>query len=84
MLRMRAAKDQSYDNDYHYKVQSFLYNLIRNTDFHHLHDPAGKSLSDKPIIPFCFSNLFPYGDMHQGSEKTIVISSPDEKFLAII
>jgi hypothetical protein len=30
MLRLRAAKDQSYDNNYHYKVQSFLYNLIQN------------------------------------------------------
>lgn len=84
MLRLKAAKEQSYDNNYHYKVQSFLYNLIRNTEFYHLHDSIGKSYPGKTITPFCFSNLFPYGNMNQGSRKSMMISSPNEKFLTVL
>lgn len=39
-LRLVASKDQLYDNDYNYKVQSFVYNIIRNSEFHGIHDSA--------------------------------------------
>jgi len=84
ILRLRATKNQLYDNNYHYKVQSFVYNLIRNTDFHYLHDSVGQPSSDKTITPFCFSNIFPYGNMRQGAERKIIISSPDRKFMFLI
>lgn len=51
-LRLEAIKEQVYDNDYNHYVQSFVYNLIKNTEFNHLHDFKGTSSSEQAITPF--------------------------------
>lgn len=60
ILTLEALKDHVYDNNYNHNVQSFIYNLIKNTEFHHLHDSKDKSSTNEIITPFCFSNIFPY------------------------
>jgi CRISPR-associated endoribonuclease Cas6 len=84
LLRLEALKDQAYNKSYNHYVQSFFYNLIRNTEFNHLHDFRGTSPSKKAITTFCFSNLFPYGDMHNGDKKNLIISSPDERLIFLL
>ena len=49
LLSLKAIQDQEYDNNYNYKVQSFFYKLIRNSQFHHLHDFDGKDKEN--LIP---------------------------------
>ncbi len=58
---------------YHNKLQGFLYNLIRNSKYSHLHDRKGYKF-------FCFSNIFPPSDSRKGEIKNLIVSSPD-KFL---
>lgn len=84
IFRLEAFKKQTYDNDYNHYVQSFFYNLIKNTEFSHLHDFKGTSSPAHAITPFCFSNIFPYGDMNEGDIKNIIISSPNEKFIFLL
>jgi CRISPR-associated endoribonuclease Cas6 len=81
-LRLIASKDQLYDNDYHYKVQSFVYSLIRNSIYHNIHDSI--HTWDGSVTPFCFSNIFPYGDMKKGNIKNLIISSPDGAFINLV
>jgi hypothetical protein len=84
ILRLEALTDQAYDNDYNHYVQSFIYNLVKNSEFIHLHDFKGTSSTKEAITPFCFSNIFPYGDMKKGDRKSIIISSPNEKFIFLL
>ena len=86
ILRLKALEDQKYDINYNRKFQSFIYNTLRNTHYHYLHDfvkykNQEKNSEIKRSSPFCFSNLFPYGDMRRGSIKNIIISSPDEDLI---
>ena len=84
IFRLQALKKQSYDNDYNHYLQSLFYNLIKNTEFSHLHDFKGTSSAERAITPFCFSNIFPYGDMKEGDIRNIIISSPNEKFIFLL
>jgi CRISPR-associated endoribonuclease Cas6 len=84
ILRLAAAKDQPYYNDYNYKVLSFIYNIIRGSEFHNIHDYNGIITIDKSVTPFCFSNIFPYGDMKQDHIKNLIISSPNDRFIRLI
>jgi CRISPR-associated endoribonuclease Cas6 len=78
---LQALKEQTYDNNYYHNLQSFIYNLIKNTEFGHLHDFKGATSPKQAITPFCFSNVFPYGNMKKGYVKNIIISSPNEEFI---
>jgi CRISPR-associated endoribonuclease Cas6 len=84
LLCFEATKEQTYDNNYNHYVQSFVYNLIKNTEFNHLHDFRGTGFPKHIITPFCFSNIFPYGNMKKGDIKNIIISSPNEKFIFLL
>lgn len=59
LLRFEALKEQAYDTNYNHYLQSFFYNIIKNTEFSHLHDFNGTSSPKQVITPFCFSNIFP-------------------------
>jgi CRISPR-associated endoribonuclease Cas6 len=83
VLRLEASKEQVYDNNYNHHVQSFFYNLIKNTEFNHIHDFKVINES-RQVTPFCFSNLFPYGNMKKEEVKNIIISSPSEKLIFLI
>ena len=84
ILRLKVLNDVSYDNNYYYNIQSFLYNLIRHTVFHNIHDSNEKMPQSKSITPFCFSNIFPYGYMRKNNIRNLIISSPNDKFISMV
>jgi CRISPR/Cas system endoribonuclease Cas6 (RAMP superfamily) len=89
LLRLKAARDQIYENSYNHDIQALIYNLPRDTQYDYLHDynkltknpPSG---SGRHMTPFCFSGIFPYGAMKYGSTKYLIISSPDEHFIFVL
>ena len=84
ILRLKVLKDRPYDNNYYHNIQSFVYNLIKHTEFHNIHDFNGKMSQNKSITPFCYSNIFPYGYMRKSNIRNLIVSSPNEKFISII
>ncbi len=74
VLTLESACDYAYDLRYHVKLQGFVYSLLRNTPYEHLHDLRGYKY-------FCFSNIYPPFDTRQGESRQLVLSSPDEKLV---
>jgi CRISPR-associated endoribonuclease Cas6 len=75
--RLRARADAAYDNTYHHKLRGRFWNALDGTKYDEIHDanrPKG----------FAYSNPFPPGDMEEGDERTLLVSSPDEELLAHI
>lgn len=69
LLTLKAEADQKdISLDYH-KVQGFIYRMFQEGGFHGIHDKEGYKY-------FCFSNVFPYGDMKAGDSRNFIISSP--------
>lgn len=61
------------DFQYHFKVQGFVYSLLRNTSFEDLHDKKGFKF-------FSFSNIF--SDRSSPDRLfNLIISSPSNKFV---
>lgn len=55
---------------YFSKAHGFIYSLLRDSEYGKLHNKPGYKY-------FCFSNIFPIGDMSSGEERSFIISSPD-------
>ena len=78
LVRLRAQDDFPYDLGYHHDFQGFIYGLLRGTSYESLHDKARYKF-------FCFSNLVPpTRAIARGSQKTWMISSPDEAFIKTV
>ncbi|MCX8178351.1 MAG: CRISPR-associated endoribonuclease Cas6 [Candidatus Aenigmarchaeota archaeon] len=77
LLRLKSTKNSNYDVLYNHKIQEFIYNLMIGTDYESLHDK-------KTFKYFCFSNIFPIGDIKEGDTRNLIISSPDKVFIKII
>ena len=60
---------------YHHKLQGFIYGLLRDSGFGTLHDKEGYKF-------FCFSNIFPIGDMEEGEISKLLVASPNEELIA--
>lgn len=69
MLQVRAKNDQKDTSLEYHKLQGFVYTLLKESGFPLLHDKKGYK-------PFCFSNIFPYGDMKQGDLRHFIIAAP--------
>lgn len=71
---MEATQDAAYDTTYHPKVRGRLWNALRDTayDEHDSEDPTG----------FCFSNIFPWGEIDEGDYRHLLIASAREGPLA--
>ena len=82
ILKLKA-KNQIIEPSYNRKFQSFLYDILRNTEFFYIHDIVKykHKLKNIKIPPFCFSNLFPYGNMKIDQIKNIIVSSPDANLI---
>lgn len=74
LLTMKALQDYETNFEYHAKVQGFIYSLLRNGDFHHLHDKKGYKF-------FCFSNIFKQRD---SDCYQLIISSPNPDIISQI
>ncbi|MEM4663160.1 MAG: CRISPR-associated endoribonuclease Cas6 [Candidatus Diapherotrites archaeon] len=77
LLKLKAEKDCSYDLKYFNKLQGFLYNIIKESEYSALHDKKGYKF-------FCFSNIFPIGDIKTNDKRKLIISSPDKFFIKIL
>ncbi len=74
LLSIKSLQDYQINFEYHYKVQGFVYSLLRNTSFRHLHDKYGFKF-------FSFSNIY----KSKNSEyHNLIISSPDQNFIDAI
>jgi len=54
-----------------------MWSIIRDTPFGVLHDQRGYKF-------FTFSEIFPFGDFHEGEPKYIIVSSPDRSFISAL
>lgn len=75
LLRLTARADTAYDETYHHKLRGVIWNALEGTRFDDEHD-SGDPLG------FAYSNPFPPGDMQEGDEKTLIISSVHEDLLS--
>ncbi|MBI5332531.1 MAG: CRISPR-associated endoribonuclease Cas6 [Candidatus Aenigmarchaeota archaeon] len=80
LIKLTVQKKCSYDASYFNKLQGFVYNLLKNTEYQKLHDLKGYKF-------FCFSNIFPCSQknpLEEGALKHLMISSPDRMFIEIL
>src|ERR1035437_5524721 len=77
LVELRALSNCVYDLMYHHKLQGFLYGLLAGSEYGGLHDRRGYKF-------FCFSNIFPSVDMHEGDVRRFLFSSPDVDLLGVI
>lgn len=77
LIQLKVLKDCNYDLKYFHKLQGFIYTLLKETEYKILHDKKNYKF-------FCFSNIFPLGDLKSGEVKKFIISSPDRVFIKIL
>ncbi|MBU5688855.1 MAG: hypothetical protein KQA41_01340, partial [Candidatus Aenigmarchaeota archaeon] len=77
LLKLKTKGSFKYDLSYYHKAQGFIYNLLKDTDYGILHDK-------KDYKYFCFSNIFPIGDIKDNETRNFLISSPDRVFIKIL
>ncbi|MCX8162926.1 MAG: CRISPR-associated endoribonuclease Cas6, partial [Candidatus Micrarchaeota archaeon] len=77
LIKLKSLQDAAYDLYYYKKISGFIYSLLKNTPLENLHD------SKNPKF-FCFSNIFPVGDLKVGDERYLLISSPDRILIELL
>ncbi|MGH2639255.1 MAG: CRISPR-associated endoribonuclease Cas6 [Rhabdochlamydiaceae bacterium] len=77
LIHLDTREDAPYENDYHYHLQAGVYSLIREGGLEQVHQKQGYKF-------FCFSNIFPFGDYLKGSERSLLVSSPDPTIIEAI
>lgn len=83
-LKLKIAKDFSYDTKYYSKFQGFIYKQLIDTPYRFLHEKKGYKF-------FCFSNVFPLEiektgvkPLREGQIKRWVISSVDKGLIYVL
>jgi CRISPR-associated endoribonuclease Cas6 len=78
LLKLKSIKTCSYEMNYHYYLQGFIYNLLKGSKFEYLHNKNGYKF-------FCFSNIFPVKtNIKNGEFRNLIISSPDSDFIFLL
>ena len=78
MIKLQCLESSSYEMQYHYHLQGFIYNLLKDSKYHYIHNKEGYKF-------FCFSNIFPVTrDLEIRDLRTLIISSPDSEFIAYL
>ncbi|UVE52258.1 CRISPR-associated endoribonuclease Cas6 (plasmid) [Haloferax larsenii] len=77
LARLSARADTAYDNSYHHKLRGRIWRALKNTEYEQYHD-------DNRPVGFAYSNPFPYGDLSEGDERTLLVSAPQEQLLAAV
>ncbi|MGC8622000.1 MAG: CRISPR-associated endoribonuclease Cas6, partial [Caldisphaera sp.] len=77
LLKLKANGNFAYDPSINHKIQGFIYKNLEGSFFDDLHNRKGSKY-------FCFSNIFPYGDIKEGSEVNLIISSPVSQLIKMI
>lgn len=65
--------DIAYPEINKHSLQGMLYGLLKETEYHDLHD--------RPLKLYCFGDIFPVTDYRCGEPKTLLVSSPDERLV---
>jgi CRISPR-associated endoribonuclease Cas6 len=78
LLRLRCTEKCDYEMNYHYHLQGLIYNLIKDTQYAHIHDKGGFKF-------FCYSNIIPISSPIMNDDiRTLIISSPDVNFISVL
>jgi len=77
LLQLAPKENIAYEQIHSYLFQSFIYSLLKRTDFEFLH-------ASKSFKYFCFSNFFPISDFKENEPKNVLISSPNRDFLQVV
>ena len=52
LIKLKCTENSTYEMQYHYHLQGFIYSLLKGSKYHSSHDKEGYKF-------FCFSNIFP-------------------------
>jgi CRISPR-associated endoribonuclease Cas6 len=74
LIELQSTQNSPYEMEYHCHLQGFIYNLLSGSVYDVLHDEKGSKY-------FAFSNIFPFDNIRQGDIRTLIVSSPDERFI---
>ncbi|SHH65681.1 CRISPR-associated endoribonuclease Cas6 [Halobaculum gomorrense] len=77
LIRLEAQADAAYQSAYHHKLRGRIWRGLDGTEFDGLHD------ADHPI-GLCFSNVFPWGPIEEGDERTVLVSATDRDLLGAV
>lgn len=77
LIKFKSQIDQVFQTNYFHKFHGFIYNLLKETPLKEIHNL-------KSYKYFCFSNLFPIGNIKKEDTKYFIISSPSKIFIKII
>lgn len=77
MIDLRARADAAYQTSYHDKLRGRLWRALQETRFEKEH-------GDGEPLGISFSNVFPWGDISEDDERTLLVASPREELLAAI
>lgn len=77
MLKIKPKENFVYEEVNKYFIHSFIWNLLRDTEFSKFHDV-------KKFKMFTFSNIFPVNEFRSNEEKKFIISSPNTHFIDTI
>jgi len=77
MVDLRARADATYQTSYHHKLRGRLWRALEGTRFDEEHG-SGEPLG------LAFSNVFPWGEIEAGDDRTLLLASPREGLLATI
>jgi len=78
LVKLKALQRVAYNPAYHKDLQGLVYRFLRNSKFKALHDKKGYKY-------FSFSNIIPPSRViDEGSEKNLIIASPDRDFIETV
>jgi len=77
LVKLKCQNNYVYDKRYYHKLQGFLYNILKDSEYQQLHDKKGYKF-------FSFSNIFPIENNRYGTTKNLIIASPNEKFIDVL
>ncbi|GAD52995.1 CRISPR repeat RNA endoribonuclease Cas6 [Halarchaeum acidiphilum MH1-52-1] len=77
MVDLEADADATYLTNYHHKLRGRFWRALEGSAFESEH-------GDGAPMGLAFSNVFPWGDIEEGDERTVLVASPRESLLATI
>ena len=77
MINLEAQADAAYQTAYHNKLRGRLWRALDGSQFDDEH-------GDGNPLGLAFSNIFPWGEITEGDERSLLIASPREDLLATI
>lgn len=74
LIKLGALNAVSYSSFQYHKLQGFVYKLLEKAGLEFIHNKPGYRF-------FCFSNIFPIGDVKAGDVRNFIISSPSKAII---